>query len=112
MIANDHNAYAATLARCYVQADRDDVREDAERLIGALSERLELGRFVFPAYEDAVYWKARESELPVNVTTAAAAANSSVYHWVRCMSPPQAGWRGTRDVSVPASRRCAACGSP
>ena len=44
---------------------------DAERLIGALAERLELARFVFPAYEDAVYWKNRESELPVNVTTSA-----------------------------------------
>jgi len=33
VIANDHNAYAATLARCYVEADRDDVRADAERLI-------------------------------------------------------------------------------
>ena len=44
---------------------------DAEALIRALSERLELARFVFPAYEDAVYWKNRESELPVNVTPSA-----------------------------------------
>ncbi|BDL40794.1 hypothetical protein MSPGM_33840 [Methylorubrum sp. GM97] len=43
---------------------------DAERLIGTLAERLELARFVFPAYEDADYWRIRESELPVNVTTA------------------------------------------
>jgi adenine-specific DNA-methyltransferase len=35
--ANDHNAYAATLARCYVQADRDDVLRDAERWIAELS---------------------------------------------------------------------------
>ncbi|TPV94975.1 MAG: DNA methyltransferase [Myxococcales bacterium FL481] len=34
VIANDHNAYAATLARCYVQADREDVAADAERLLG------------------------------------------------------------------------------
>lgn len=34
VIANDLNAYAATLARCYVQADRDLVVTDAERLIG------------------------------------------------------------------------------
>ncbi len=34
VLANDHNAYAATLARCYVQADLDDVVRDAERLIG------------------------------------------------------------------------------
>lgn len=33
VIANDHNAYAATLARCYVQADAEDVRRDAETLI-------------------------------------------------------------------------------
>jgi adenine-specific DNA-methyltransferase len=31
--ANDHNAYASTLARCYVQADREAVLGDAERLI-------------------------------------------------------------------------------
>lgn len=31
--ANDHNAYAATLARCYVQADREDVLHDAEKLV-------------------------------------------------------------------------------
>ncbi len=35
--ANDHNAYAATLARCYVQADREDVQADAERLIRELN---------------------------------------------------------------------------
>lgn len=33
VLANDHNAYAATLARCYVEADRDDVLHDAEKLI-------------------------------------------------------------------------------
>lgn len=33
VVANDHNAYAATLARCYVEADRDDVLADAERLV-------------------------------------------------------------------------------
>lgn len=35
--ANDHNAYAATLARCYVQADRETVVRDAERLIAELN---------------------------------------------------------------------------
>lgn len=35
--ANDHNAYAATLARCYIQADREDVIEDATRLIAELN---------------------------------------------------------------------------
>ena len=33
VVANDHNAYAATLARCYVEADHDDVAADAERLV-------------------------------------------------------------------------------
>lgn len=33
VLANDHNAYAAALARCYVQADAEDVREDADKLI-------------------------------------------------------------------------------
>ena len=31
--ANDHNAYAATLATCYVQADYEDHRRDLPRLI-------------------------------------------------------------------------------
>jgi adenine-specific DNA-methyltransferase len=34
--ANDHNAYAATLAACYVQADRRRWRARAERLIAEL----------------------------------------------------------------------------
>jgi adenine-specific DNA-methyltransferase len=33
VLANDHNAYAATLARCYVEADRESVIADAERLV-------------------------------------------------------------------------------
>ncbi len=33
VLANDHNAYAATLARCYVQADAEDVLEDARWLV-------------------------------------------------------------------------------
>ena len=35
--ANDHNTYAHTLARCYVQADAARVRDEAERLIAELS---------------------------------------------------------------------------
>ncbi|SFL02306.1 DUF2126 domain-containing protein [Methylorubrum salsuginis] len=50
---------------------KDATVVDAKALVGALAERLGLARFVFPAYEDAVYWKSRESELPVNVTTSA-----------------------------------------
>ena len=34
VVANDHNAYALMLSRCYVEADYDDVVRDAERLIG------------------------------------------------------------------------------
>lgn len=37
VLANDHNAYAATLARCYVEADHESVARDAERLIRELS---------------------------------------------------------------------------
>jgi adenine-specific DNA-methyltransferase len=37
VLSNDHNAYAHVLARCYVQADREDIEEDARRLIGELS---------------------------------------------------------------------------
>ncbi len=33
VLANDHNAYAATLARCYVQADAEDHRREAEQLV-------------------------------------------------------------------------------
>lgn len=33
VLANDHNAYAATLARCYVQADAEDVAIDAAKLV-------------------------------------------------------------------------------
>jgi len=37
VFSNDHNAYAATLARCYVQADVQDVIADVERLIRELN---------------------------------------------------------------------------
>jgi adenine-specific DNA-methyltransferase len=33
VFANDHNAFAATLARCYVEADAEDVVADARHLI-------------------------------------------------------------------------------
>ncbi len=33
VLSNDHNAYAATLARCYVQADAEDVLHDAQQLV-------------------------------------------------------------------------------
>ncbi|NVB36447.1 DNA adenine methylase [Pseudenhygromyxa sp. WMMC2535] len=36
VLANDHNTYAATLARCYVAADRDRLERDANKLIAEL----------------------------------------------------------------------------
>lgn len=33
VVSNDHNAYAATIARCYVQADLEDVQADAKKLV-------------------------------------------------------------------------------
>lgn len=38
VLANDHNAYAATLARCYVQADREDHEERARALLAELQQ--------------------------------------------------------------------------
>jgi len=38
VVANDHNAYAATLARCYVQADLDDVARPAAQLLSELGK--------------------------------------------------------------------------
>lgn len=37
VLSNDHNAYAHTIATCYVQADAQDVLEDARRLLEELS---------------------------------------------------------------------------
>jgi len=37
VLANDHNAYAATLARCYVQADAEDRAEEAARIVRELN---------------------------------------------------------------------------
>ena len=37
VLANDHNAYAHSLASCYVQADRDELLEDVTRLVAELS---------------------------------------------------------------------------
>lgn len=37
VLANDHNAYALSLARCYVAADRERVSRDASRLIAELA---------------------------------------------------------------------------
>ncbi len=37
VLSNDHNAFAETLARCYVQADAEEVEADARRLIAELN---------------------------------------------------------------------------
>lgn len=37
VLAVDHNAYAATLARCYVQADREDVAAEAASILAELA---------------------------------------------------------------------------
>ncbi len=37
VVANDHNAYAATLAKCYVQADSDRWLSVAEKLVGEMN---------------------------------------------------------------------------
>ena len=37
VVANDHNAYAHVLARCYVAADRERVERDARRLLAELA---------------------------------------------------------------------------
>ena len=56
--ANDHNAYAATLARCYVEADRRRVRRDAERLVAELSRvRPRAGWFTETYYERSRYFQ-------------------------------------------------------
>ena len=33
VVANDHNTFASTLARCYIQSDAEDVLEDARKLV-------------------------------------------------------------------------------
>ncbi len=56
VIANDHLAYAATLARCYVQADANRWVDEATRLIAELSEVApEPGYFTKAFCEDARY---------------------------------------------------------
>jgi adenine-specific DNA-methyltransferase len=37
VLANDHNAYAAALGRCYVETDREDALGDAERLVAEMN---------------------------------------------------------------------------
>ena len=60
VIANDHLAYAATLARCYIQADADRWLDEATRVIGELSEVApKPGYFTKAFCEDARYFQPR-----------------------------------------------------
>jgi adenine-specific DNA-methyltransferase len=58
VIANDHLAYAATLARCYIQADADRWLDEATRVIGELSRVApKPGYFTKAFCEDARYFQ-------------------------------------------------------
>ncbi len=56
VVANDHLSYAATLARCYVQADADRWADEASRLIADLRDTAPArGYFTKTFCEDARY---------------------------------------------------------
>ncbi len=58
VIANDHLAYAAVLARCYIQADADRWLDEATRVIGELSRVApKPGYFTKAFCEDARYFQ-------------------------------------------------------
>ncbi|MEM7435881.1 MAG: DNA adenine methylase [Myxococcota bacterium] len=60
VIANDHLAYASTLARCYVQADRERWFESAAALIDELSQLPPAPGYFTKAFcEDARYFQPR-----------------------------------------------------
>lgn len=63
VIANDHNAYAATLATCYVQADREKEERGAVKLIGEFN-RLpgKAGYFTETFCNQARYFKQKNGE--------------------------------------------------
>lgn len=87
VLANDHNAYAATLARCYVEADAGDVLADASRLVAEFNTFpgrpgyfthtfCERSRFVHPkngeridAIREAIASKGLEPELEAVMLT-------------------------------------------
>ncbi|MFZ4573261.1 MAG: DNA adenine methylase, partial [Phycisphaerales bacterium] len=63
VIANDHNAYAHVLARCYVQADRDDILRDAERLVAEFNALPGRAGFITQTYcIDARYFRPENGE--------------------------------------------------
>ncbi len=58
VIANDHLAYASTLALCYVQADADRWHDEARQLVTQLSQvKPEAGYFTKAFCEDARYFQ-------------------------------------------------------
>lgn len=63
VIANDHNAYAATLARCYVQADRESVEQDAAGLVREFNGlRGERGYFTETYCERSRFFRPKNGE--------------------------------------------------
>lgn len=65
VIANDHNAYAATLARCYVQADAEEVLKDAAKLVAEFNSRLR-GGWNEPGYFTATFCERSRFVQPKN----------------------------------------------
>jgi adenine-specific DNA-methyltransferase len=63
VIANDHNAYAHVLGRCYVQADREDVEIEASRVLADLRRaRPRAGWFTHTYCERARYFQPHNGE--------------------------------------------------
>ncbi|MEY4390948.1 MAG: hypothetical protein RLZZ400_691, partial [Actinomycetota bacterium] len=61
--ANDHNAYASTLATCYVQADREDWLNQAETLVAELNQLPgSAGYFTETFCETARYFQPKNGE--------------------------------------------------
>jgi len=64
VIANDHLAYAATLGRCYVQADADRWLHEATQLIAELSTVTPVAGYFTKAFcEDARYFQPKNGAL-------------------------------------------------
>ena len=63
VFSNDHNAYAATLARCYVQADSDDWEADAQKLVEEFNQiKGSAGYFTETFCVEARYFQPKNGE--------------------------------------------------
>lgn len=63
VFSNDHNAYAATLARCYVQADSEDWDTDARKLVEEFNRiKGTPGYFTETFCEQARYFQPKNGE--------------------------------------------------